>query len=152
MAWDPFDELRRMRDEINKIFNRLSFELPILGKSGKEIVPYRGFRTPEVDIEEKDDKIIANIELPGVSKDDIELNVNEDSIEVKAQKKIKKETKKEGFYSYEARSAQFYRRIPLPTEVVPSSAEAVYKDGLLTVEVPKVKKLEHKKGKRIKIK
>ena len=87
-----------------------------------------------------------------ILKENIELNVGNDSIEVKALNKTEKEVKQKGVYSYEARSAQFYRKFPLPAEVKPEQAAAVFKNGLLRVEIPKAKQIEHKNGKRIDIK
>lgn len=152
MIWDPFEDLRKMHEEMDILFGRV-FSRPLLGsKTGKALAPLRSARVPASDIKETEKNVIANIELPGIPKENIELNVTEDSIEVKAQQKAEKEVKKRGMYSYEASASQFYRKIPLSVEVKPDEAVAEFKDGLLRVEIPRVKRIEHEKTKRVQIK
>jgi HSP20 family protein len=151
---DPFDELARMHEEIDRLFSRFfRTSKPLLGfgREGRELAKYESFRAPLADIRETENFVIATFELPGADKNDIELNVDENRIEVKVEKKAEKEVKKKGAYSYEARSHQYYRALPLPAEVESEKIEAVYKDGILKVEIPKVKKVKEKK-KRIEIK
>ncbi len=148
--WDPFEDLNKMHEEMDKLFGRV-FSRPLLSSKAKGLTPLKTARTPVSDIKETEKNIIANIELPGIPKENIELNVTENSIEVKAQKKAEKEVKKKGMYSYEASASQFYRKLPLPAEIKPDQAKAKFKDGLLKVEVPKVKQIEHKKSKSVKI-
>jgi HSP20 family protein len=148
MVWDPFEEIRRMHEEMDRIFSRAFGSTKLLPHaSGKELKKYEGFRMPLADIRETKNSVIAILEIPGVNKKDIDLNVTENAVEVKVQSKAEKEVKGKGSYSYEARSHQFYRALPLPAEVKADEAEATYKDGVLRVEMPKVKKLEAKKKK-----
>ncbi len=90
--------------------------------------------------------------MPGIPKENIQLEVTEDSIEVRAQQKVKKETKRKSMYSSNIRETQFYTKIPLPAKVKPDNACAIFKDGLLTVEIPRVKQIENKKTEKVKIK
>lgn len=151
MVWDPFDEVSRMHEEMDRIFSRIfrsSRPLLEMGKEkSKDLAKYWDFRMPVADIKETENSVIASFEIPGADKNNIDLNVTENKIEVKVEKKAEREVKKKGFYSYEAKAHQFYRALPLPTEVIPDKAEATYKDGILKVEIPKVKKIEHKKKK-----
>ena len=146
MYWDPFDELNRMHREMDNVFR--GFLMPekrnLLGhEQGKELSQYRN---PVCNIQETETGILATFEIPGASKDDIELNVTEDSIEIKAEKKHEKKEKD----SYSYRSSSFYRRIPLPKHVDADKAKASYKNGLLRIEIPKKAEKEDKK-KRIEI-
>ncbi|MBW2974762.1 Hsp20/alpha crystallin family protein [Candidatus Woesearchaeota archaeon] len=149
MIWDPFEELRKMHDEMDRLFGRV---FKPLGSKGKELTPFKTARVPVSNIRETEKNVIADIELPGIPRENIELNVNEDSIEIKAQKKAENEVKKKGVYSYHSSASQFYRKIPLPAEVKPEQASAQFKDGLLKVEIPKARQIGHKKQKRIRIK
>jgi len=145
---DPFEDLRRMHEEMDSLFGRVfRTERPLLGE-GKNLPA----RVPVSGIKETEKSIIAQIELPGVPKENIQLHVTEDAMEVRAEQKQEKEVKKKGAYSYQASASQFYRKIPLPKEVKPDQAVAVFKDGLLKVEIPKAKKIEHKKPKTVSIK
>ncbi|MBI2523222.1 Hsp20/alpha crystallin family protein [Candidatus Woesearchaeota archaeon] len=142
MVWDPFEEIKRMHEEMDRVFGR-AFGARLLGYSkGKELSKYEGLRVPVADVRETENSVIANIEIPGVEKKDIELNVTENSIEVKVEKRAENEVKEKGSYSYESRSHSFYRALPLPAGVKADEAKAEYKNGLLKVEIPKVKKIE----------
>jgi HSP20 family protein len=146
MTYDPFDEVRKMHEEMDRIFGRV-FGARMLPHKGIELEKYKDFRMPLSDLKETDNKVIATFEIPGANKEDIDLNITENSIEVKAEQKTEKEIKEKGRYSYESRSHSFYRALPLPAEVKAEDAEARYKDGILKVEIPKVKKLEARKKK-----
>ena len=152
MIWDPFEDIRRMHEEMDKLFGRV-FESSRLLPHGKEkeLAKYQDFRMPVADVRETENSVIAALEIPGVDKKEIELNVTDNAVEVKVERISEKEVKGKGKYSYEAKSHQFYRRLPLPATVKADEAEATYKDGVLRVGIPKVKKLEAKK-KKIEIK
>lgn len=168
---DPFDEVSRLHEDMERHFN--SFygreghkQLPLKqGGEGKELADLRRFRTPLSNIYETENSVIATFELPGVEKNEIELNVTDTHIEVKVERsqkskiygkldtpsesptKAEKEEKHKGVYRYESRSSQFYRALPLPAEVQSEKANAECKNGVLRVEIPKVKKVEEKKKK-----
>lgn len=148
MILDPFEELRRMHGEMDRVFEKVF--RPVRHES-RALEPSKKARVPISSIKETDKKIIAKIELPGIPKENIELNVRDDSIEVKAAQKAEKEVKKKGMYSYQSSASQFYRVMPLPAEVKANEASAEFKDGLLKVEIPKARAIEHKKPKRISI-
>ncbi len=140
---DIFDEIRHIQREMDKMFdnffrgtrNLLPSPLP----NRMEITPavFQEFRTPAVNVYETDKSVVAEFELPGVDKKDINLNVTEDSIEVKVDKKLEKQVKRKGYYVYEAQRQGFFRRIPLPMQVIPEKTKAEFKNGVLRVECPK---------------
>ncbi|WP_457549912.1 archaeal heat shock protein Hsp20 [Archaeoglobus sp.] len=90
-------------------------------------------RKPLIDVIETDEEVQVIAEMPGVSKDDIELNATEREIEIKA----------------ESENRRYYERVELPCEVIPDSAKARYNNGVL--EVIFKKKHPEKKGKKIKV-
>src|SRR3989344_9393088 len=115
MIWDPFEEIRRMHEEMDRVFSRMFRSSKLLpGKEGKELAKYSDFRMPVADVKETQSSVLAVFEIPGTQKEDIELNITKNMIEVKAQKKHEREVKEKGRYSYEARTSQFYRALPLP--------------------------------------
>jgi HSP20 family protein len=138
-VWDPFEEMRRMQKEMNKIFENYK---PI--SKGKELSKVR---EPISDIIETDKEVVAKIELPGVEKKDIHLNITDKAIEVKAQRSDEVEIKKDGYYRHERSYSGFQRAFALPAGVNPDKAVAVFKDGLLKVIIPKTKQIEAKKKK-----
>jgi HSP20 family protein len=147
---DIFDELRRIQSEMDRLFREFSPTRELLpsSKGKQDIVEYRH---PATNIYETDNAVIAEFEVPGVNKNDIELNVTENDIEVKIDKKLEKEVKKKGYYIYESKRQGFYRKLPLPTEVIPEKTKAELQNGVLKVEMPKAEKTEDKKKKRISI-
>lgn len=163
MYWDPFEELERMHKEIDRLFRRAfneykpSFDLIDYDKGSSNLIPYERedtkldfFRKPVCHLQETEKNIIAAFELPGVNKDNIELNVDDKSIELKVENKDEKkhEEKDRKFYSYSMQ--RFYRKINLPKEVDSSKATAEYKDGILRIEMPKKEKDSEKKRLQIK--
>lgn len=83
-------------------------------------------RIPVADMVETESSMIATFELPGVEKEDIQLNVLEGRIEVKVEKKAEKEVEGKENYAYEMRSHSFYSALPLPAEVTAENADASY--------------------------
>ena len=103
MLWDEdfFDEFRRMREELNRMANRLNgtFNHKLIGQGrGKAIDKYRGFRIPVSDIRETESKVIATLELPGADKNDIDVNVTDNMVEVKVEKRAEKGEKKKNSF------------------------------------------------------
>ncbi len=143
--WDFFDEFERMQDEFDKMFGRMLRRPLLEGK--KKSKDLSTTETPRSNIAETESNIIATFEIPGVDKNNINLNVTDNFIEVEAKKSSKIEKKEKGSYVYKESSQNFYRRLPLPKTVDADKAKASYKNGLLRVEVPKQKK--EKKKKRI---
>lgn len=138
---DFWDEMRRMREEMDRMFRELNERF----YSGERLLPTPGERLPALrpavaDIQETDENVIATIELPGMKKGDISLTLTEHMLEVKAEKKEEEKEEKEGYKSYRSRYAGFYRRLPLPTAVDSDNAKATYKNGVLEVTIPKVEK------------
>lgn len=111
----------------------------------------RNARIPRVNLYSDNGNLIAEFELPGVEKKDIELNISPWEIEVKVERKEEVEIKRKAAYRYEAKARKFYRRISLPEEVVPEKATAELKEGILSVKMPKAK-VKFEKKKKIPIK
>ncbi len=140
MFEDIFEEMRRLQNEINRSFGDF-WE----SDRFKTLPDYTGkkralaLRSPLTDLEETDKNIIAKFEMPGVDKKDIQLNITEDKIEVKVEKKQEAKVEKKGFYREERSYRGFYRAMALPSNVIPEKAKAKYKDGILEVTIPKAK-------------
>lgn len=104
---------------------------------------------PAVELTEHEGNYIVKAEIPGVNKEDIDVEIGENNIGIKAEIKEKHEEKGENIYRSEFRYGKFVRHIPLPSEIDNSQAKAEYKDGILTITVPKSQE-EQKKIKKIK--
>lgn len=141
MFEDIFEEIRRLQREINRSFGDFWDSGRLLPAPTKDSLM---MRTPLTDLEETDKEIIAKIELPGVDKKDIHLNITENRIEVKVEKKQEAKLEKKGVYREERSYRGFYRSMSLPSEVIPEKAKAKYKDGILEVVMPKSEKKKSK--------
>lgn len=133
-----FDEINRLEKEIDLACGNSQCVAAV--PRAEEVA-----RLPVAEVYETENSVIAAFELPGVSKEEIELNIAEDRIEVKVERKLEKKAEEKDSYSYEMRKHAFYGALPLPSEVIAENAEASYKDGILRVEIPKAKKAEKKK-------
>ena len=108
-------------------------------------------RHPLVDISDEGNAFVVKAEVPGLRKEDINIEVTEDGIEISGESSSEKEEKEGGYVRKERHYARFQRSLPFPDKIVPDKADAQLKDGLLTVKVPKAAPPE-KKSKKIDIK
>jgi len=146
---DIFDEMRRLQEEMERAFSSF-YESPNRKMIGTDKGKELAVRRPMSDLIETDKEIIAKIELPGIEKKDVHLNINENSIEIKAEQKKENKIEKKGFFRQERSYSQFYRVLPLPAEVDPNKARAKMENGLLEIVIPKIGRTS--KGKIIEIK
>ncbi|NLJ69594.1 MAG: Hsp20/alpha crystallin family protein [Firmicutes bacterium] len=122
MPWRPLRELGR---DMWEFLERSSF-------------PYWGEgRAPRVDIYQTETEVIVTAEVPGVSKDHLQLYVDEDAVRLSGQISQSEEFRDENIYRTERHFGTFARTVPLPVEVKPDQARAEYKDGILSVRIPK---------------
>ena len=108
------------------------------------------YRKALADYWETDNEIVATVKLPGVDKKDIDINLEDDSLEIKVEKKQEDEKKDKNSYSYMKTCSGFYRRIPLPEFALSEKAKATYNNGVLEVRIPK-KELPKKEKKKLMI-
>ena len=110
-------------------------------------------RQPLVDLADNGKEYLVKAELPGIEKEDLNIEITENGIEISGEIKSeqKEEDKSKGFLKRERRYASFYRSLPLPEAVLTDKAEAELKDGVLTVKLPKVAPPE-KKTKKVQVK
>ncbi|RJP78572.1 MAG: Hsp20/alpha crystallin family protein [Desulfobacteraceae bacterium] len=100
---------------------------------------------PRVDIKEEKRKIIVDAEMPGVRSKDIDLSLDGRMLTIKAHKNDEKEHKTDGYYRLERSYGYYNRTIELPAEVDPVKVDASFKNGVLKVEMKKIKESEAKK-------
>jgi len=108
-------------------------------------------RQPLVDLVDTGKEYQVKAELPGINKEDLNIEVSENGIEISAESKEEKKEERKGYIRRERRYASFYRSIPLPEDVVPDKASAELKEGVLSVTLPKAS-LPEKKAKKLPVK
>lgn len=154
-----WDEMRRMQEKMDNLFENFLSEEPFFNTNllnapdkNKELIT-NNYKQPITDIYEDDKEITTEIELPGLNKEDIKINLEENKVEVKAETKAenKKENKKKGLFRLERNYAGFYRSFNLPNKIDPDKAVAEYKNGVLKIKMPKLQ-IENQKKKQLQIK
>ena len=141
-ALSPFDDIEQMFDEF---FSRgwLS-PFRVTHPSWSHLpAPFEG-RAPHVDVVERDNDIFVKAELPGVEKDDLELTMTDNSVTIKGSSKAEEKEEKENYHRCEISRGSFSRTVSLPGDVDTDKAKAKFKNGVLKLTIPKVKKSKHK--------
>lgn len=143
IRWDPFREMSSLQERMNRLFSEVLARSPI----GEEEIS-RGAWVPAVDIFETPESIVLKAELPGITKDDIFVEVKDNTLSLKGEKKFEKEVKEEHYHRVERSYGSFQRAFTLPSTVQQDKVKAKFKDGILEIVLPKV---EEAKPKQIKV-
>lgn len=139
---DPLSLLQQMARETDRMFEGWpSFRWPTLGAR-----PAAEGNTwfPEIDVFEKDNRLVTKIDLPGMKKEDVKVEVTDGHLAISGERKSEAEEKKEGFYRSERQYGSFYRAVPLPEGVKLEDVKATFSDGVLEVSIPLPAKAEAK--------
>ena len=100
--------------------------------------------TPAIDLSETDGEVIVKASLPGVKPEDVDISINDGMLILKGERKSEEKTEDANFYQQEIRYGAFSRSIPLPSTVNHEQADAEFKDGVLTVTLPKAEEVRPK--------
>jgi HSP20 family protein len=142
--WTDFD---RMFDDFRTDIGSL-FWSPLK----KFPVAMSEFRTPSTDVIDHGDKFEVCTDMPGIPKNDINIEVTPNSVEISAEHQESEEEEKKNWLRRERSSMSYYRSFELPEEIKSDNVDAELKDGILTVTLPKVKPKPERKSKKINIK
>ena len=132
VRWDPFRDVATLQDRINRIFNE-SFGRT---RDLDEEVSLNDW-SPPVDIYETGDGIVLKVELPGVYKDDVSVEVKDNVLTLKGERLLDPEIKDEHYYRKERSFGKFNRSFSLQETIKPDLIKASFKDGVLTIEIPR---------------
>ena len=132
VRWDPFRDVATLQDRINRIFNESFGRTRDLDE---EVGPYDW--SPPVDIYETGDGIVLKVELPGINKDDVSVEVKDNVLTLKGERLLDPEIKDEHYYRKERSFGKFNRTFSLQETIKPDLIKASFKDGVLTVEIPR---------------
>ena len=138
---DLLDDFRRdIEDVMNPWSSMLRWRFP---RERRLLKPYETeelgtiARTPLIDMRDKGDRYNLRLEIPGIDKDKIRLNVTDDSIEVSGEQPAEAEDTAQNYIYNERSYKSFYRSIPIPEEIIPSKITAKISNGILQVDIPK---------------
>lgn len=145
MTWlDIMEDMRKMQEEIERAFPEFWRRSPLLIPGESKEGELMRYRRPLTDLKETENEFIMEVEMPGITKDDIDIKVTEDTIEIKAEKKYeqKEEDKERGYFFQERKYQGFYRSIPLPAGIKPEETEAKFDNGILEITMKKTEEKE----------
>ena len=143
IRYNPARDLWHVRDEMDKIFNQFAAR-PFDSEETPEVD-----WSPRVDITENENSFAVKAELAGMTKDDVKITMKEDLLTIRGEKKSEKKSEKENVHLLERRYGRFVRVFRLPSSVNSKKIDAIFKDGILTLNLPKA---EDAKPKEIEIK
>ncbi len=139
MRWSPIKELEEMSDRLSRMFERVSSRLD-LGREHLTAVDW----TPVVDIAETEREYIIKAELPEVKKDDVKVTLEKGVLTIQGERKEEKEEKGKKFHRVERSYGFFERTFTVPDDVDETKVMAEFKEGLLSVHIPKSEKAKPK--------
>jgi|ERR1043166_2693388 HSP20 family protein len=136
-SWPGFGRLTNLRDEIDRLF-----EVPLaeLARTSQLLSGW----TPALDVFEDKDNVYVRAELPGMSREQIEVSLHNGSLSISGERKSEDKFKDAEVYRGERFFGRFQRSVTLPTPVAVEKVKAQYKDGILTVTLPKTEEAKPK--------
>lgn len=142
LRWDPYKDLSLVQDRLNQFFKEALYSVPALGEEKG------GSYTPPVDILETGKEVILLAELPGVSREDIDIQIEGDILILKGERKFEKEADQENYYRMECSYGVFRRAFTLPQSIRKNEIQARFEQGVLEIRLPKE---EQKKKVHVKV-
>ncbi len=127
--WDPFRDVLSLQNRMNSIFQEFN-------RGDADVMSTAAF-VPPVDVYEDEHKVVLKLEVPGMKESDLDIQLENNVLTVKGERKFEKEEKEENFHRIERRYGSFYRSFTIPNTVNPDSVKANYDAGVLKIELEK---------------
>ena len=140
--WDPFRDLSILQERMNRVFE----DAAVRGWKNDEPSATTSW-SPAVDIYETDSEIMVQAELPGVDRKDIALQLENNVLTLKGDRRFEKETNQENYHRIERSYGGFSRAFTIPTIVDEEKIRADYRDGILKIALPKKEQVKAKQKK-----
>jgi len=129
----PFDEFEQWFED----FLPRGWMQPFFRRGWPEIEPVFGGRMPKVDVIDRDAEIVVKAELPGITKEDLDVSISDNVLTIRASAQREKTEEKGHYYRREMSRGEFQRSLRLPANVEGDKTKASFKDGILELVVPK---------------
>lgn len=133
--WDPFAMLDEFQQEMARLWNQPfgAWPMPRL----MQRMPMGGRFMPRMDVYEKDNQLVIEAELPGMNKEDVQVELEGGDLVIHGETRQEREVRDEDFYRSERSFGSFNRRLPLPFDVDPNQIQASMNNGVLEIRIPK---------------
>ncbi len=150
--WQPFESLRQEMDRVFEDFTRGFGRLPLSRSlfDAEPMLRYEssvGLSAPAVDVVEKENEFRITAELPGLDEKDVEVNIADDVLSIRGEKKEEREEKAKNYHLSERRYGSFQRTFQLPAGIDAEKIAATFQKGVLTVTLPKTPEAQKKEKK-----
>jgi HSP20 family protein len=144
IRWEPVAELGTIQNEMNRLFNTFFDQPNPTGRNGAS-----GRRwIPAMDLVEAGDQYVLRADLPGLSDDDVNVQLEDNVLTISGERKAEHEAQQEGYYRLERAAGEFARSLTLPEGVDPDGVQAHFDRGVLEIRIPKP---EQKKPRQVQI-
>ncbi|MEB3181042.1 MAG: Hsp20/alpha crystallin family protein [Nostocaceae cyanobacterium] len=134
VRWQPFQEMEHLRRQMDRMFDELT------GFNQEMKTTW----TPAVEMEIKDEHVILRAAVPGIEGKDLDVKVARDAVSIAGENRYEHKTEDKGYFRSEFRYGKFYRTINLPVPVENDKVEAEFKNGILTLTIPKAEEARNK--------
>jgi HSP20 family protein len=129
VRWDPVRDLDGLQSDVNRLFDTFFGARPANEAARRW--------APAMDLVETDDHLVLRADLPGLDKDDVEIEVKDDVLTVSGERKAEHEERQDGFHRIERAYGGFARSLTLPKGIDPDQVQAEFNKGVLEVRIPK---------------
>jgi HSP20 family protein len=143
VRWEPFGDLLSLREAMDRLF-----EESVVRPGSRILAPY-GASELALDMYETEDEVVVTAALPGVKPEDVEITITGDVLQIRGETKAETKDEKASYMRQERRYGAFSRTIALGSPIQADKADAKFKDGVLTLSIPKA---DEAKPKSIKVK
>ena len=138
VRWEPLGELMSLREAMDRLFE----ESVIRPRAA--LAPFFGAGGLALDVYETEEALVVTADMPGVKPEDLDISITGDVLTIKGEAKSESEVKRESYHRQERRYGAYSRSVALPTPVNADKAEAKFKDGVLTLTIPKAEEAKPK--------
>jgi HSP20 family protein len=138
LMWPSLHRWANLRDDLDTLL-----ELPFLSGGSPQAQLFTGW-TPALDLYQNNDNVVAVVELPGMRKEDIEISLHDGTLTIGGERKSQTESNGDSATRTERFTGKFRRTVTLPTRVDANKVNATYRDGILTVTLPKAEEAKPK--------
>ena len=132
--WQPFTSIETIRQELDKAFDQRAAT-----RDNSEAT-----WMPAVELVDAGDNFVLKAQLPGIDPKDVDVQVTREAISISGERRYENTDEKSGYVRSEFRYGKFHRVLPLPTHIQNDSVQAEYKEGILTLTLPKVTEARNK--------
>jgi HSP20 family protein len=129
---NPLQDLVTIRDRMNRLFEESLGRFTSLGEPSAA-----GYWSPAVDIFEDTERVVFRVDLPGIRREDVELNIEDGNLVLRGERRMNPDVRREDYHRLERAFGPFLRSFRLPEGVDPQNIQAEMRDGVLTVSIPR---------------